>query len=121
MAEREPETKTYKQLSTGRVETAVPGSDVEKALKEQGYVEIDPETGEVKNKKDAAQAAAATVVKPLNPDAKVTTEADDEIASATVETKQPSGEPTCRVFRRSRLLYRGSSMSRRSQANALGG
>jgi hypothetical protein len=29
--------------------------------------------------------------KPLNPNAKVTTAADDELASVTVETKQPSG------------------------------
>ena len=93
MAEREPETKTYKQLSTGRVETAVPGSDVEKALKEQGYVEIDPETGEVKNKKDAAQAAANAMPKPLNPDAKTTTEADDEAAKAATETPPAPPEP----------------------------
>jgi len=95
MAEREtkePTTKTYKAPSGNRVETAVVGSDVEKALIEQGYVEIDPETGEVKDKKAAAKAAAGSVVKPLNPDAKLTTEADDEIASATVVTKQPSGE-----------------------------
>ena len=93
MTEREPKeptTKTYKEMSTGRVETAVVGSDVEKALIEQGYVEIDPETGEPKDKAAAAKAAAGTTVKPLNPDAKVHTEAD--IASMTVETKQPSGE-----------------------------
>jgi hypothetical protein len=93
MAEREPkapETKTYKHPSTGRIETAVVGSDVEKALLEQGYVEIDAETGEVKDKKAAARAAGDAMPKPLNPDAKVHTEAD--IASATVVTKQPSGE-----------------------------
>jgi len=88
MSDREVPTKTYKELSTGRTETAAVGSDVEKALIEQGYVEIDPETGEPKDKKAAAQAAAARP-KPLNPDAKVQTEAD--IASVTVETKQPSG------------------------------
>jgi hypothetical protein len=89
---QEPQTKTYKEMSTGRVETAVVGSDVEKALIEQGYVEIDPQTGEPKDKAAAEKAAAESGVKPLNPNAKVTTEADDEIASATVETKQPDGQ-----------------------------
>jgi len=87
---QEPQTKTYKQPSTGRVETAVVGSDVEKALLEQGYVEIDAETGEVKDPRAAAKAALDARPKPLNPDAKVHTEAD--IASMTVETKQPDGK-----------------------------
>jgi len=92
MAEREPKeptTKTYKEMSTGRVETAVVGSDVEKALIEQGYVEIDPETGEVKDKAAAAKAAAGSVVKPLNPDAKVHTDADIAAAKAAHPTPEP--------------------------------
>ena len=92
MAEREtkePTTKTYKAPSGNRVETAVVGSDVEKALIEQGYVEIDPETGEVKDKGAAAKAAAGSVVKPLNPDAKMHTEAEVEAAKAAKETPAP--------------------------------
>ena len=51
-------TKTYKDPVTGRVETCEAGSDVEKALKEQGYVEIDPETGEPKEKPKTLPAKA---------------------------------------------------------------
>jgi hypothetical protein len=87
----EPTTKTYKEPSSGRVETAVVGSDVEKALIELGYVEIDPETGEVKDQAAADKAAAAKEVKPLNPNAKVHTEAD--VAAAKAATEAPPETP----------------------------
>jgi hypothetical protein len=93
MAERETKeapTKTYKEPSSGRVETAVVGSDVEKALIELGYVEIDPETGEVKDQAAADKAAAAKEVKPLNPNAKVHTEAD---VAAAKEAAPPPAPP----------------------------
>jgi hypothetical protein len=54
--------KTYKDPQTGRIEQVEDNnSDVQKALKELGYVEIDPETGEPRpegtRKPAAAQAA----------------------------------------------------------------
>lgn len=97
--------KTYRNPQTGdkqRVDEKDAGAIA--SLEAQGYVEWG--AAEIKQKiqdrakavEDAqAQLAAAQkevaeghpVVKPLNPNAQVQTEA--EIASVTVETKQPSG------------------------------
>lgn len=90
---RETPTKTYKDPVTGRVETAAVGSDVEKALIEQGYVEIDPATGEYKDPKAVEKAAADAMPKPLNPDAKVQTPEDIAAAKAAKPPVEPTGSP----------------------------
>jgi hypothetical protein len=100
--------KTYRNPQTGHKQNVdEKDSAAITSLEAQGYVEWgDKEieqrikdqakaVEEAKAKLAAAQkevAAGHPVVKPLNPAAKLTTEADDEIASVTVETKQPSGE-----------------------------
>jgi hypothetical protein len=115
--------KTYRNPQTGhKLNVDEKDSAAITSLEAQGYVEWgDKEieqrikdqakaVEEAKAKLAAAQkevAAGHPVIKPLNPGAKVTTEADDEaapaasphgaagggdIASVTVETKQPSGE-----------------------------
>jgi hypothetical protein len=106
--------KTYRHPETGhKVQVDENDAAAIASLEAQGYVEWG--AAEVKQRiKDNAQAvkdaaaklAAATkevlgrypvaeaealMPKPLNPKAKTTTEADDELASVTVETKQPSG------------------------------
>jgi sugar phosphate isomerase/epimerase len=99
--------KTYRNPQTGHKQNVdEKDSAAITSLEAQGYVEWgDKEieqrikdqakaVEEAKAKLAAAQkevAAGHPVVKPLNPKAQVTTEADDEIASVTVETKQPSG------------------------------
>jgi hypothetical protein len=100
--------KTYRNPQTGHKQNADENNAaVIASLEAQGYVEWGAKeieqrlkdqakaVEEAKAKLAAAQkevAAGHPVIKPLNPGAKVTTEADDEIASVTVETKQPSGE-----------------------------
>jgi hypothetical protein len=100
--------KTYRHPETGhkqRVDENDAGAVA--SLEAQGYVEWG--ATEIKQRlQDAAKAvedakaklaaaqkevdAGAPKVTPLNPNARVTTDADDEIASVTVETKQPSGK-----------------------------
>src|SRR4030095_9624211 len=100
--------KTYRTPQTGHKQNVdEKNSAAITSLEAQGYVEWgDKEieqrlkdqakaVEEAKAKLAAAQkevAAGHPVIKPLNPKAQVNTEADDEIASVTVETKQPSGE-----------------------------
>jgi hypothetical protein len=97
--------KTYRHPETGH-KTRVADDDAAAiaSLEAQGYVEwgatevkqriadAAKAVEDAKAKLKAAQeevAAGHPAIEPLNPNAKVTTDADDEIASVTVETKQP--------------------------------